>query len=179
MRNVTAVFLFISDWQLFCTFAKCFVARGCTLLPNSIRQMGRIIAIDYGKKRCGVAVTDENRIIATGLATVDSPRLMDYLKDYCSREAVDTFVVGEAKHMDNTPSESAQYIEPFVKVLAEQFPDKLVARIDERFTSKMAFQAMIDGGLRKKQRQNKALIDTVSAVLMLQNYMSLLQNGRG
>jgi len=84
--------------------------------------------------------------------------------------------VGEAKHMDNTPSESAQYIEPFVDRLRKQFPDKSVERIDERFTSKIAFQSMIDGGLGRKQRQNKALIDTVSAVLILQNYMQLQQN---
>lgn len=139
--------------------------------------MGRILAIDYGVKRSGVAVTDENRIIATGLTTVESGLLMNFLKDYCTKETVDIFVVGEAKHMDNTPSQSAQYIEPFVKTLKEIFPDKKVARIDERFTSKIAFQAMIDGGLKKKQRQNKALIDTVSATLILQNYMMQIENG--
>ncbi len=160
--------LFISnDLRLFSIFAFCFL----------LLVMGRILAIDYGVKRCGVAVTDENRIIATGLATVESSQLIAFLQDYCRREPVDVFVVGEAKHMDNTLSQSAQYIEPFVKSLSELFPDKKVARIDERFTSKMAFQAMIDGGLKKKQRQNKALIDTVSATLILQNYMSQLQHG--
>lgn len=139
--------------------------------------MGRILAIDYGVKRSGIAVTDENRIIATGLTTVESSRLMEFLKDYCQRETVDIFVVGEAKHMDNTPSQSAQFIEPFVKTLSDSFPEKKVARVDERFTSKIAFQSMIDGGLRKKQRQNKALIDTVSATLILQNYMMQIEHG--
>lgn len=135
--------------------------------------MSRILAIDYGRKRSGIAVTDPMRIIATGLTTVDSHKLLDWLKDYCSKEEVETFVVGEAKHMDNTPSESMQHIEPFVKKLQEAFPTKEIARVDERFTSKMAFQAMIDGGLKKKQRQNKALIDQVSATIILQSYMSM------
>lgn len=133
--------------------------------------MGRILAIDYGIKRTGIAVTDTNRIIANGLTTVNTPSLMQFLKEYCGKEAVDIFLVGEAKHMDNTPSESMRYIEPFVEKLAQAFPDKQIARIDERFTSKMAFQAMIDGGLKKKQRQNKGMIDQVSATIMLQNYM--------
>lgn len=139
--------------------------------------MGRILAIDYGRKRSGIAVTDPLRIIASGLTTVDSPQLIQWLKDYCAKEPVDLFVVGEAKHMDNTPSESMQYIEPFVKLLGETFPDKAIARVDERFTSKMAFQAMIDGGLKKKQRQNKAMIDQVSATIILQSYMQQLDGG--
>ena len=134
--------------------------------------MGRILAIDYGVRRCGIAVTDPQRIIASGLTTVETPRIMDFLTDYCSREVVDTLVVGEPKHWNNTPSESAQYIEPFVKTLAQRFPDKEIKRVDERFTSKIAFQAMIDGGLKKKKRQDKALIDEVSATLILQTYMS-------
>ena len=138
--------------------------------------MARIMAIDYGRKRTGLAVTDELQLIATGLDTVDTNKLLPYIENYCRNEKVERFVVGEAKHMDNTPSESAQYIEPFVKQLQERFPDTPISRIDERFTSKMAFQAMIDGGLRKKQRQNKALIDTVSAVLILQNFMQLQTN---
>lgn len=133
--------------------------------------MGRILAIDYGIKRTGIAVTDPNRIIASGLTTVNTPTLFQFLKDYCLQESVDIFLVGEAKHLDNTPSESMRYIEPFVAKLAETFPDKEIARIDERFTSKLAFQAMIDGGLKKKQRQNKGMIDQVSATIMLQNYM--------
>lgn len=133
--------------------------------------MGRILAIDYGIKRSGIAVTDPDRIIATGLTTVDTPTLLSFLQDYCRKESVDLFLVGEAKRLDNTPSESMRYIEPFVQKLAQSFPDKSIARIDERFTSKLAFRAMIDGGLKKKQRQNKALIDQVSATIMLQNYM--------
>lgn len=136
--------------------------------------MGRILAIDYGLKRTGIAVTDPNRIIATGLTTVNTPTLIQFLQDYCKQEPVDTFLVGEAKHMDNTPSESMKYIEPFVAKLTEVFPGKEIARIDERFTSKLAFQAMIDGGLKKKQRQNKGMIDQVSATIMLQDYMNSL-----
>ncbi len=133
--------------------------------------MGRIMAIDYGIKRTGIAVTDPQRIIATGLNTVDTPKLISFLKDYCQKEPVDIFVVGQPKHMDNTPSQSAQIIEPFVEKLREIFPDKEIARIDERFTSKLAFQTMIDSGLKMKQRQNKALIDEVSATIMLQDYL--------
>lgn len=136
------------------------------------------MAIDYGKKRTGLAVTDPERIIATGLATVETSKLLQFLTDYCSREQVDAFVVGEPKQMDNTPSESARYIEPFLNQLAEKFPDKAVCRMDERFTSKIAFQAMIDGGLHKKRRQNKALVDTISATLILQNYMDRAAVGR-
>ncbi len=138
--------------------------------------MGRILAIDYGIKRTGIAVTDPLRIIATGLTTVETPRLMDFLKKYCQQEDVDCFVVGEAKHMDNTPAESAAIIEPFVTELRAAFADKQVYRMDERFTSKMAFQSMIDSGLGRKRRQNKALVDEISAALILQNYMQLMQN---
>ncbi len=138
--------------------------------------MGRIMAIDYGKKRTGLAVTDPVRIIATALTTVATPTLLPYLKDYCAREEVDLFVVGEARHMDGTPSESMQYIEPFVEELKRTFPDKEVARVDERFTSKMAFQTMIDSGLRKKQRRDKGMIDQIAATIILQSYMSTINN---
>lgn len=134
------------------------------------------MAIDYGRKRTGLAVTDPLQLIATGLTTVETHKLMPFLVEYCQKEEVDAFVVGEAKRMDNSPSESARFIEPFVEKLAQQFPDKNIARIDERFTSKMAFQTMIDGGLKKKQRQDKALIDTVSAVIILQSYMQQRDN---
>ena len=136
--------------------------------------MGRIMAIDYGKVRTGLAVTDPVRIIATALTTVETPTLLAYIKDYCAREEVDLFVVGEAKHMDNTPSESMKLIEPFVQQLKEAFPDKEVARIDERFTSKMAFQTMIDSGLKKKQRRDKGMVDQIAATIMLQDYMKTL-----
>ncbi|MBP5546773.1 MAG: Holliday junction resolvase RuvX [Bacteroidales bacterium] len=135
--------------------------------------MGRIMAIDYGKVRTGLAVTDPVRIIATALTTVETPTLLAYIKDYCAHEEVDLFVVGEAKHMDNTPSESMALIEPFVQKLKEAFPDKEVARMDERFTSKMAFQTMIDSGLKKKQRRDKGMIDQIAATIMLQDYMRI------
>lgn len=138
--------------------------------------MGRILAIDYGVKRTGLAVTDPVRIIATALTTVATPTLLPYLKDYCAREEVDLFVVGEARHMDGTPSESMQYIEPFVEELKRTFPDKEVARVDERFTSKMAFQTMIDSGLRKKQRRDKGMIDQIAATIILQDYMNTINN---
>ena len=133
--------------------------------------MGRILAIDYGKKRTGIAVTDELRIIANGLTTVPSAETIDFLKTYLSKECVDLFLVGEPKQMDNTPSESSKFIEPFVKKLLQQFPDIPVKRVDERFTSKLAFQSMIDRGLKKKDRQNKATIDRISATIMLQSYL--------
>ena len=129
------------------------------------------MAIDYGKVRTGLAVTDPVRIIATALTTVETPTLLSYIKDYCTREEVDIFVVGEAKHMDNTPSESMALIEPFVQELQKTFPGKEIARVDERFTSKMAFQTMIDSGLKKKQRRDKGMIDQISATIMLQDFM--------
>lgn len=133
--------------------------------------MGRIMAIDYGRVRTGLAVSDPQRIIATALATVDTPSIEQYLKDYCSREAVDVFVVGEAKHLDGTPAESAALIEPFVARLRQLFPDKEVARVDERFTSKIAFCTMIDSGMKKKDRRDKGTIDRIAATIMLQDYM--------
>ena len=138
--------------------------------------MGRIMAIDYGRVRTGLAVTDPERIIATALATVPTAGVLQYIIDYCARERVDLFVVGEAKHMDNTPSESAALIEPFVERLRAAFPDREVARVDERFTSKMAFQSMIDSGLRKKDRRDKGMIDRVAATIILQTYMNTLNN---
>ena len=134
------------------------------------------MAIDYGRVRTGLAVTDPVRIIATALTTVATPTLLPYLKDYCAREEVDLFVVGEARHMDGTPSESMQYIEPFVEELKRTFPDKEVARVDERFTSKIAFQTMIDSGRRKKQRRDKGMIDQIAATIILQSYMSTINN---
>ena len=133
--------------------------------------MGRIMAIDYGRVRTGLAVTDPERIIATALDTVETPRVMQYLKEYCARETVDLFVVGEARRMDGTPSESMRYIEPFVAALKKAFPEHEVVRIDERFTSKIAFQSMIDSGLKKKDRRNKGTIDQVAATIMLQDYI--------
>ena len=134
--------------------------------------MGRILAIDYGTKRTGIAVTDEMQIIASGLTTVETKELVAFLKDYITTENVDKFVVGLPKQMDNTASESEVYIQKFLEVLAKSIPDIPVVRVDERFTSKMAFQTMIDSGLKKKQRKNKALVDEISATLILQSYLT-------
>ena len=134
------------------------------------------MAIDYGKIRTGLAVTDPVRIIATALTTVDTPTLPKYLKEYCGREEVDIFVVGEARRMDGRPSESMQYIEPFVEELKKMFPEKEVVRVDERFTSKIAFQTMIDSGLKKKDRRKKGTIDQIAATIMLQDHMRTINN---
>lgn len=132
----------------------------------------RILAIDYGLKRTGIAVTDEMQIIASGLTTIDSPKAIDFLKDYFVKERVEKVLIGEPKQMNGLPSESAPIIEVFVEKFKVQFPDMQLERVDERFTSKMAFQTMIDSGLKKKQRQDKALIDEISATIMLQDYLS-------
>ena len=133
--------------------------------------MARIVAIDYGLKRTGLAVTDPLQLIATPLATVDTPALMDYLKGYAGKEAVECFVVGYPKNLDNTPAEAARYVDPFLAQLRKQFPGVNVALEDERFTSKIAFRAMIDGGVKKMGRRNKAIVDRVSAVIILQSYL--------
>ena len=135
-------------------------------------SMARLMAIDYGSKRVGIAVTDPLQIIATGLTTVHSKDLIDFLKTYISKEDVECIVVGEPKQMKNAPSESARFIEPFVIHLKRTFPTIKVERMDERFTSKMAFQTMIDSGLKKKARQNKELVDEISATIILQSYMN-------
>ncbi len=140
--------------------------------------MGRILAIDYGQKRVGLAVTDEQRIIASPLTTVHSKDVITFLKDYLSRENVDLFVVGEPKQMNNQASESVKFIEPFIRLLTKQFPGIPVERIDERFTSLMAKRAILDSGARKKDRQNKALVDTVSAAIILQSYLDTLAFNR-
>lgn len=133
--------------------------------------MGRILAIDYGLKRTGIAVTDELQIIASGLTTVATADLMAFLKEYTAKEPVELFLVGEPKQMDNTASESEKLIKPFLKQLEKAFPAIPVKRVDERFTSKMAVQTMIDSGLKKNQRKNKALVDEISATLILQSYL--------
>lgn len=135
--------------------------------------MGRILAIDYGQKRVGIAVTDPGKIIANSLTTVHSKDIFTFLKDYVNKEEVDGFVVGEARQMDNSVSESSEFIEPFVKKLRKTFPEKPVERMDERFTSKMALDTMIQGGTKKKERQDKGRIDAISATIILQSYMEL------
>ena len=134
--------------------------------------MGRILAIDYGKVRTGIAITDEFQIIASGLTTVPTKELLDFLVSYTEKENVDLFVVGLPKQMNNQLSESESLITPFLRKLKAKFPNISIKRVDERFTSKMAFQTMIDSGLNKKQRRNKALIDEISATIILQTYLS-------
>ncbi|MFD2601435.1 Holliday junction resolvase RuvX [Flavobacterium suzhouense] len=134
--------------------------------------MGRILAIDYGLKRTGIAVTDEMQIIASGLTTVDSEKAIDFLSDYFVKEKVEKVLIGEPKQMNGLPSQSAPLIEVFITKFVSKFPDMQLERVDERFTSKMAFQTMIDSGLKKKQRQDKGLIDEISATIMLQDYLS-------
>jgi putative Holliday junction resolvase len=133
--------------------------------------MGRIMAIDYGRKRTGLAVTDTMQLIASGLTTVSSGEAMDYIETYTAREKVDLFVIGEPKQMNNKPSENMHYVEAFVNRLRKVIPDIPVAYFDERFTSVMAHKAMIEGGLKKKKRQDRALVDEISATLILQGYM--------
>ncbi len=133
--------------------------------------MGRVLAIDFGKKRTGIAVTDEMQIIASGLTTVSTDELLPFLKDYISKEKVELFLVGKPKQMDNSDSESEALIIPFLKKLAKAIPQIPMQRVDERFTSKMAFQTMIDSGLGKNKRKNKALVDEISATIILQSYL--------
>ncbi|GAB1359762.1 Holliday junction resolvase RuvX [Porphyromonadaceae bacterium] len=133
--------------------------------------MGRIVSIDYGRKRTGIAVTDTLQLIANGLTTVPSHEVLSFLKRYVEQESVERIIVGLPKQMNNQPSESMVYIEPFVASLKRSFPAIPVEYVDERFTSKLAHQAMIEGGLKKKDRQNKALVDEISAVIILQSYL--------
>ncbi|WP_417858434.1 Holliday junction resolvase RuvX [Xanthomarina gelatinilytica] len=133
--------------------------------------MGRVLAIDFGKVRTGIAVTDELQLIASGLETVATKDLITFLKNYIATEQVELFVVGEPKQMNNEPSESEALIIPFLEKLTKAFPNIPIERVDERFTSKMAFQTMIDSGLSKKKRKNKALVDEISATLILQSYL--------
>ena len=133
--------------------------------------MARILALDYGSKRTGVAVTDELQMIASGLTTVPTADLLTFLRKYFSEEKVELVLLGEPKQMDNTASQSEVGIQEFLKKFTEAFPHMKLLRVDERFTSKMAFQSMIDSGLKKKQRQNKALVDEISATIILQSYL--------
>ncbi|MCB2196787.1 MAG: Holliday junction resolvase RuvX [Bacteroidetes bacterium] len=133
--------------------------------------MGRILAIDYGRKRVGLAVTDPLQMIANALKTVHSKDIWDFLSDYLSKEDVDCIVVGYPKQMNNQASEAVRFINPFLKRLTKLYPEMEVKLVDERFTSKMAHQTMLDAGLKKKARQNKALVDTISATIILQSYL--------
>lgn len=133
--------------------------------------MGRILAFDIGRKRTGVAATDPLKIIANGLATIPTDTVVDFLTKYMKSEIVELIVIGQPKQMNNQPSEAVKYIEPVVNRIRKIFPNLQIEFVDERFTSKMAFQTMIDGGLKQKDRQNKALVDTISATIILQSFM--------
>ena len=134
-------------------------------------DMGRLLAIDYGKKRTGIAVTDTLQLIANGLTTVPTHELLAFILDYVSREPVERILVGLPKQMHNEASENMKRIEPFVRSLQKKLPDIPVEYVDERFTSVLAHRAMLDAGLKKKDRQNKALVDEISATIILQSYM--------
>ncbi len=138
--------------------------------------MGRLMAIDLGRKRTGIAVSDPAQLIAGGLDTVESARLIPFLKSYFDRETVDMVVIGYPKQMNNMPSEAVKYVDIFIAKFEKEFSGKPYCLMDERFTSRMAFQAMIDGGARKKQRRDKALVDKLSAVIILQSYMEMKDN---
>ncbi len=133
--------------------------------------MPRILAIDYGTKRVGLAVTDPLKIIASTLDTVHAKDVIEYLKKYTSTEAVETFVVGLPKRLDGSDSESAVHVESFVNLLRKNFPDTPIVRVDERFTSTIATRSLLEMGLKKKDRAKKENVDQVSAVLILQTYM--------
>lgn len=133
--------------------------------------MGRLVAIDCGRKRTGIAVSDTLQLIANGLCTVATHEVVPFLADYVQREPVERFIVGLPHTLDDRPSESMRYVEPLVNKLRAALPDIPVDFFDERFTSALAHRAMLDGGLRRKERQNKALVDEISATIILQSYM--------
>ena len=133
--------------------------------------MGRLLAIDYGRKRCGIAVTDASRIVATGVATIPTSTLTDFLRGYFSREQVDIVVVGEPKDMHGDPSESMRYITPGINRLRQAFPDMEFVFFDERFTSALAHRAMIDGGMRRSRRQVKGEADVMAATIILNDFL--------
>jgi len=134
--------------------------------------MPRIISIDYGLKRTGLAVTDPLQIIATGLTTVESKQLIPFLRDYFSKEQVERIIIGEPRNMDDSDTHATPLVEKCIKDLQKNFPNMPVTKVDERFTSKMASQAMIDMGLKKKQRRDKALVDEIAATILLQDYLN-------
>lgn len=136
--------------------------------------MPRIICIDYGKKRTGLAVTDPLKIIATGLTTVETPKLMDFLKDYFKKEEVELILIGEPKNLDDTDTDATPLVAQFMNRLKKEFPRMPVKTVDERYTSKMASRAMIEMGMKKKDRRNKALVDEIAATMMLQEYLQQL-----
>lgn len=137
--------------------------------------MGRFLAIDYGTKRTGLAVSDTLKIIANGLTTVPTHSLLNYLQDYLLKEEIDAIIIGLPKQMNNEYSDNMKHIKPFVSKLEKIYPDLLIEYYDERFTSAIAHKTMLEGGLKKKDRQNKALVDEISATIILQDYMESLR----
>jgi putative Holliday junction resolvase len=133
--------------------------------------MARIIAIDYGLKRTGLAVTDALQLIATGLTTIESPKLIQFLKDYFKKEMVELIIMGEPKNLDDSDTHATPLVKQVILLLQKEFPSIPIKTVDERFTSKMASRAMIDMGLKKKQRRDKALVDEIAATIMLQEYL--------
>ena len=133
--------------------------------------MGRILAIDFGRKRTGIAVTDTLKIVANGLTTIPTHTLTDFLQDYVKREPVELIVVGLPRRLDGTPSESMKWIEPFLNRLKKIMPDMPVVMYDERFTSTLAHKAMLDGGMKKSDRRNKEIVDTIAASIILNDYL--------
>lgn len=134
--------------------------------------MAKAVGIDYGTKRIGISISDSSQIIATALCAIENKNIFSFLKDLLEKEEVDTIVIGEAKNLDTTETDSSKQIYQFVEKLKNQFPKILIKTIDERFTSKIAFQSIIDSGIKKKKRKNKSLIDKVSATIILQDYLS-------
>jgi RNAse H-fold protein YqgF len=134
--------------------------------------LGRILSIDYGKKRTGIAVTDPLKIIATGLTTVETPKLLAFLKEYISKEPVETIIIGMPSNLDDSPTHATPLVQSFIKQLNKTFPAIPVVEVDERYSSKMASQAMIEMGMKKKQRQNKGMIDEIAATILLQEYLN-------
>ncbi len=137
--------------------------------------MGRILAIDYGRKRTGIAVTDPLRITANPLLTIETKELLNWLTDYFAHEQVDEVVIGHPTQMNGDDSESMNYIRPFMGVFKKTFPDKPITMYDERFTSVLAHRAMIDGGMKKKDRQDKAVVDKIAACIILEGYLDSLR----
>ncbi|MDO4880399.1 MAG: Holliday junction resolvase RuvX [Capnocytophaga sp.] len=138
--------------------------------------MARLLAIDYGQKRTGIAVTDELQLIASGLTTLPTEKVVDFLKNYCTNENVEAIIIGLPKQMNNKVSESEVFIQSFIEKLQQNLPNLPIKRQDERFTSKIAMQSMIESGVKKKKRQEKERLDEISAVLILQSYMAMHTN---
>lgn len=138
--------------------------------------MPKIVAIDYGTKRCGIAETDSLQIIASGLTTVETKNMQEFIVNYLNKEDVDCLVVGEPRRLNDEMSAVEKSIEPFINFIKKRFPKLKIEREDERFTSKMAMESMIQGGVKKMKRRDKALVDKVSATLILQSYMERMEH---